>query len=294
VCQLGLFRQSEHLGAKLDKGHTTRTITRVKGGDLQGLSEDAIALEEPLEIRVSGDTLAITMRTPGDDDKLAVGFLFAEGIIGSLKDVGRVFHCGRPGTEEYGNSIEVTPAPGRSLDIDRMGLSRRGTLTTSSCGVCGRQSIQDLLDRCQAINPGPNVSIELLLKIANQLRNRQPTFEETGGVHAAAAYGLSGDLISCYEDVGRHNAVDKVIGSLIYDKGMADGGSAGTAVLCVSGRASFEIVQKAAMAGIPVVASVSAASSLAIDLAQELKITLVGFVRGEGFNIYSHPERVSE
>ncbi len=294
MCQLGLFRQSEHLGVKLDKGHTTRTITRVKGGDLQGLSEDAIALEEPLEIRVSGDTLAITMRTPGDDDKLAVGFLFAEGIIGSLKDVGRVFHCGRPGTEEYGNSIEVTPAPGRSLDIDRMGFSRRGTLTTSSCGVCGRQSIQDLLDRCQAVNPGPNVSIELLLKIANQLRNRQPTFEETGGVHAAATYGLSGDLISCYEDVGRHNAVDKVIGSLIYDKGMADGGSEGTTVLCVSGRASFEIVQKAAMAGIPVVASVSAASSLAIDLAQELKVTLVGFVRGEGFNIYSHPERVSE
>jgi FdhD protein len=266
----------------------------VKDGDLQESSTDAIAVEEPLEIRVSGDTLAMTMRTPGDDDKLAVGFLFAEGIIESLEDIGRVFHCGRPGTEEYGNIIEVTSAPGRSLDIDRMNSSRRGTLTTSACGVCGRQSIQDLLDRCQTVNPGPNVSIELLLKLVNQLRNRQPTFEETGGVHAAAAYVLSGDLISCYEDVGRHNAVDKVIGSLIYDKTVAGSDSDRPAVLCVSGRASFEIVQKAAMARIPIVASVSAASSLAIDLAQKLQITLVGFVRGEGFNIYSHPERVVE
>lgn len=278
----------------MDSGHTARKITRLRQGSLEAPSQDAVAVEEPLEIRVAGDTLAITMRTPGADDKLAVGFLFAEGIIESLDDVGRVYHCGRPGSREYGNSIDLTPAPGRSLNVDRVSSSRRGTLTTSACGVCGRQSIQDLLERCKPVASGPQVEAGALLEMVDRLSVRQPTFVETGGVHAAGVYDRSGDLLACYEDIGRHNAVDKVVGALVFDGKLAAEGAQEPAVLTVSGRSSFEIVQKAAMARIPIVASVSAASSLAVDLAQELQITLVGFVRGKGFNIYSHPNRVSE
>ena len=281
----------------MNPGITRRSVSRVQDGALAGESEDSVAVEEPLEIRVAGDPLAVTMRTPGEDAKLAVGFLLAEGVVDSIDDVGRVFHCGRPGTEGYGNTIDVLPAPGVSLDLERVMATRRGTLTTSACGVCGRQSVEDLVERCRPMPSGPVVSLDLLLRITDRLRKSQPTFAETGGVHAAAVFSAEGELLACHEDVGRHNAVDKAVGKLLYDGLLGESsGNANErrpAILAVSGRASFEIVQKATVARVPIVTSVSAASSLAVDLASDIGVTLAGFVRDRGFNIYAHPERIS-
>ena len=173
-----------------------------------------------------------------------------------------------------------------------MSASRRGTLTTSACGVCGRQDIADLVARCAVLPPGPRIPKELLIESMERMTRIQPTFSHTGGVHAAAAFDRDGRALVCSEDVGRHNAVDKTVGALLFDRLV--GASAGAALLTVSGRASFEIVQKAAVARIPVVASVSAASSLAVDLASDVGITLAGFVRRKGFNLYAHPERVAQ
>ena len=270
-------------------------VRRVSEGGIGEPVDDALAVEEPLEIRVADEPVAVTMRMPGDDERLTVGFLYAEGIVGSVEDVGRVYHCGRPGSEGYGNVIDVTPGPGVSLDVDRILATRRGTLTTSACGVCGRQSVDDLMERCPVLAPGPEVSRDLLLSLCERLPDLQPTFRETGGVHAAAVFTASGDLLACFEDVGRHNAVDKAVGELVLTgrvgAEMAEESRA-PAILVVSGRASFEIVQKAATARIPVLASVSAASSLAVDLAQAAHISLAGFVRRGSFNIYSFPERI--
>ncbi|MDA0746315.1 MAG: formate dehydrogenase accessory sulfurtransferase FdhD [bacterium] len=278
-----------------NEGVVRRSVTKVRDGRLEQV-DDAVAVEEPLEIRVAGDRMAVTMRTPGHDERLALGFLFSEGIIGSIHDVGRVYHCGRPGAEDFGNVIDVLPAPGTSLDVERVALSRRGTLTTSACGVCGRQSVQDLIDRCEPLADGPVLNIAALMDMVGQLRSHQVNFAETGGVHAAGLFAADGHLLACYEDVGRHNAVDKAVGALL----MRDLIGAGTevphlevpTVLVVSGRASFEIIQKAAGAGIPFVISVSAASSLAVDLASKVGLTLIGFLRGKTCNLYTCPERV--
>jgi FdhD protein len=274
----------------LNSGITQRVVSRVNNGCPARSIQDDIAIEEPLEIRVAGDPVAVTMRSPGNDSRLAVGFLFSEGIIASIEDIGRVYHCGRPGTEAYGNAIDVLPAPGHSLDIERVSASRRGTLTTSACGVCGRLGIADLVERCSVLPPGPKISAKLLSDTIENMTRIQPTFTHTGGVHAAAAFGLDGCALVCSEDVGRHNAVDKTVGALLFDRLV--GASRGAVVLAVSGRSSFEIVQKAAVARIPIVASVSAASSLAVDLATDVGITLAGFVRRKGFNLYAHPERI--
>ncbi len=265
---------------------------------------DSIAVEEPLEIRVATEPLAITMRTPGDDARLALGFLLSEGIIRSIDDVGSVSHCGRPGEEGFGNVIDVTAAPGVSLDIDKVQATRRGTLTTSACGVCGRRSVDDLLAICGQLAPGPTIDLRIVAFATERLRDAQHNFAQTGGVHAAAALNGEGQILAAHEDVGRHNAVDKVIGELIQ-KRLVTASSAirlgrqsplfpegVPLLLVVSGRASFEIVQKATMARIPIVASVSAASSLAIDLAQRSHITLAGFVRNGTANVYTHPERL--
>ena len=266
------------------KGVVTRPAERYDGTTL----EDLIAVEEPLEIRVASEPVSITMRTPGEDARLAVGFLFAEGIIASLADIGTVAHCGRPGDEGYGNVIEVTPASGANLPLERAEAARRGTLTTAACGVCGRRQIDDLLARVPILAPGATFSATLLLGGPGRLRELQQNFSRTGGVHAAVVLGADGALLAGHEDVGRHNAVDKVVGDLLLSGRLGLG-----ALLMVSGRSSFEIVQKAAMARVPVVASVSAASSLAIDLAQKAGLTLVAFVRGGGFNVYTHPERLT-
>ncbi|MDE2890465.1 MAG: formate dehydrogenase accessory sulfurtransferase FdhD [Gemmatimonadota bacterium] len=276
----------------MNPGITQRVVSRMDDGCPPRSVRDELAIEEPLEIRVAGDPVAVTMRSPGEDARLAAGFLFSEGIIGSIEDVGRVFHCGRPGTEGYGNAIDVLPAPGHSLDIERVSASRRGTLTTSACGVCGRQDVADLVARCSVLPPGPKIPATLLIESIDGMRRIQPTFAHTGGVHAAAAFDRDGRALVCSEDVGRHNAVDKTVGALLFDRLV--GASSGAVLLAVSGRASFEIVQKAAVARIPVVASVSAASSLAVDLASDVGITLAGFVRRKGFNLYAHPERVAQ
>jgi FdhD protein len=270
----------------------TRTIdvTRLRDGAAEG-ERDVVAVEEPLEIRVAGETLAVTMRTPGHDRELVLGFLHGEGVIRSADDVSSIAHCGRVGAEERENVVEVTLAPGVAppfADADAPGFARRGTITTSACGVCGRRSIDDLLARCGPLPEGATTSREAIAKAVARLRDTQPVFAATGGCHAASLATLEGEHVATFEDVGRHNAVDKVVGaqvrarSLPFSRGM----------LIVSGRSSFEIVQKAVAAGVPVVASVSAPSSLAVDLARRANVALLGFVRGEGMTVYATRSRV--
>jgi FdhD protein len=252
---------------------------------------DVVAVEEPLEIRVDGETVAVTMRTPGADADLALGFLFAEGMIAAAADVGSVAHCGRPGEEGYGNVIDVHSAGGHRIDPERVLEGRRWSTTTSACGVCGRRSIEGLLDRCAPVAGGPAIAPDEILRAMARLGELQPVFARTGGLHAAAAFARGGALLAAAEDVGRHNAVDKVVGALLRAAGgRAPGGDA--ALLAVSGRTSFEIVQKAAAARVAVVSGVSAPSSLAVELARAAGIALCGFARGDRLNVYTHAERV--
>jgi FdhD protein len=248
-----------------------------------------VVVEEPLEIRVDGDPIAVTMRTPGEDPRLAVGFLYGEGIIRSLDDLASVAHCGAPGEAGYGNVLDVRSAPGAEVAIARVLDAHRFGVTTAACGVCGRRTIDDLLARCGSLSPAdPVLSRAQVVGAVDRLSEAQPTFARTGGIHAAAVYDGRGDLLTAHEDIGRHNAVDKAVGELLY-RGLLPT----AALLVVSGRASFEIVQKACAARIPIVASVSAASSLAIDLAEAMGVTLVAFVRGTSLNVYAHAERLA-
>ena len=254
---------------------------------MQEPAQDLILREEPLELRALGEPLVTTMRTPGDDHKLAVGFLFAEGLIQSLDDLVTLAHCGRPDEEGYGNVLEITPASHVDLNLEAR-ATRRGALSTSSCGVCGRQSIEQLLSLCGAVSKQGRLPAQLLASSTEKLRASQRAFSLTGGSHAAMALDLAGVPLCGYEDIGRHNAVDKVIGALLYEKRLDE-----AFVLVVSGRVSFEIIQKAAVAKIPFVASISAASSMAIELADAANITLAAFVRNGGFTLYTHPERLA-
>ncbi len=283
----------------LPPGVTRRPVVRyTSDGRLAPAEPDTVAIEEPLEIRISGDTLAVTMRTPGADRFLVTGFLFAEGLIHSAEDLGALAHCGHPGEEGYGNIVEVTPAPGLVIDLEKVGTMKRGTLTTAACGVCGRRSVDDLMAACSPVPPGPEIAASVLARATEHLRAVQPNFARTGGVHAAAALDATGEVLAAFEDVGRHNAVDKVVGALLLQHGLRSArdsrpSTSRAAVLVVSGRVSFEIIQKATVARVPVVASVSAASSLAIDLAERAGLTLVTFVREGRFNLHTHPERVT-
>jgi FdhD protein len=253
------------------------------------VAEDLVIVEEPLEIRVAGDTLAVTMRTPGHDRELALGFLWAEGIVRALDEVGGVAHCNRGDDEDgRGNTIEVTPAPGARLCLPDGEAGRRGTLMSSACGVCGRRSIDDLLARCVPVAEGGRLLRRVLLSAVAALRPTQRLFAATGGCHGAALFQLGGEHLATFEDVGRHNAVDKLIGSRL----LAGALPAHDQLLVVSGRTSFEIVQKAVMAGIPFVAGISAPSSLAIEVAARAGVTLIGFVRGDEFVVYSGAGRV--
>jgi FdhD protein len=274
-----------------DPGIARRRVVKLGAPPRTGEAEtDDVAVEEPLEIRVAGDALAVTMRTPGADRELALGFLFAEGVIRSLDDVGSVAHCGRPGEEGFGNVIDVLPGAGVVLAPERIAGTRRGTLTAAACGVCGRLTIDDLIARCAPVADDARIEATALARFIRSMRDRQELFARTGGVHAAALFAVAatGDApLFVREDVGRHNAVDKLVGALIFARAAAAGHA-----LIVSGRTSFEIVQKAAVAGIPIVASVSAPSSLAIDLAARMNVTLVAFLRGESMSVYSAPERI--
>lgn len=253
--------------------------------------EDLVAVEEPLEIRLAGETVAVIMRTPGDDHRLALGFLFGEGIIQRAEDASAVFHCGRLGDEGYGNVIDVAPASGSRIDWARLDVSRRGGVTSSACGVCGRSAVDDLLAGIRPLPPGPAIPAASVGAAMERMRRQQPTFEATGGTHAAALWDAEGSLVATHEDVGRHNAVDKVVGALLLAR--AAGASPIPAVLTMSGRGGFEIVQKAARAGVPVVACVSAPTTLAVAVAQAAGVTLCGFVRGERMNVYAHAGRLA-
>lgn len=275
------------------------TLLCIRSADVERLSPggtvetraDEVAVEEPLEIRISGETLAITMRTPGNDRELVLGFLLAEGVISSASDVASVVHCGRTTDEGRENTIDVTLAPGVKppVDADTGMLARRGTLVTSACGVCGRRSIEDLLARTAPLADGGRVSPEIITAAVRGLRERQPIFARTGGCHAASLVTFDGRHVATFEDVGRHNAVDKVVGARV----LAGALPLSEHLLVASGRSSFEIVQKALSAGIPLVASVSAPSSLAVDLARRANITLAGFVRDGTMTIYSGRDRLS-
>jgi len=248
---------------------------------------DRLATEEPMEIRVDepgGDqrTIAVTMRTPGHDFELAAGFLFTEGLIAPA-DLRGVRYCDVPREEQHYNVVTV--AVGRPLPD----LAERSFYTTSSCGVCGKASLDALDVQCAPVAPGPEVDPGVLTALPEELRRVQRVFDRTGGLHAAALFDADGKLLTSREDVGRHNAVDKVVGSEL----MAAHLPLADRILLVSGRASFEIVQKAAVAGIPIVCAVSAPSSLAVDAARRFGITLAGFLRGQRFNVYSHAERIA-
>jgi FdhD protein len=249
---------------------------------------DLVTVEEPLEIRIAGETLAVTMRTPGHDHELSLGFLFAEGLVASARDVGSIAHCGRPGEDGYGNTIDVTTAPGTTLHTTHGAHQRRGTLTTSACGVCGRQSIDDLLARCRPLHDDARISASVVARLTGTLKRAQADFLRTGGLHAAGIATFNGEFEVVREDVGRHNAVDKVVGRKLLDGALPASGH----VLVVSGRTSFEIVQKAVVAGIPIVVGVSAPSTLAVETAERAHATLIGFAREGTFNVYAHPERI--
>jgi FdhD protein len=234
--------------------------------------EDQVAVEEPLEIRVDGEPLAVTMRTPGHDEELAIGFLYTEGLIDGPREAGA--------TEDLAvNTIEVRgPLQGDP--------GARRFYTTSSCGVCGKGALEEVAVHAEPAASGPELDRDLLAALPDRLR--QPTFQRTGGLHATGLFDAGGDLLLVREDVGRHNAMDKVVGRAVLDGHMPLHGH----VLCVSGRLSFELVQKAAVAGAPVLVGVGAPSSLAVSLAADRGMTLAGFARRGRVNVYTGAERI--
>jgi len=245
--------------------------------------QDSLAAEEPLEIRVDGTPVAVTMRTPGHDVELAAGFLFTEGMISSREQIAAI----KSNAAEQGAGRNVVDVELRDADFDREAL-RRNFFTASSCGICGKASIEAIRRRdLPVIEPGFRIEPELLCRLPETLRGEQAVFNRTGGLHAAALFDAQGELVMVREDIGRHNAVDKVIGWAL-NEGCCP---LRRHVLMVSGRGGFEIVQKALAAGIPVVASVSAPSSLAVKLAREAGLTLIGFLRGRRFVVYSGESR---
>ena len=266
---------------------TTRSIVAVRGGSLE-VRPDRIVGEAPLEIRAAGPdqdpvAVAVTMRTPGHEAELAVGFLRTEGLIDGTEVVET--EGGDPVTL---NQPDDTIVVRLSRPFDDSAVAERHFIATASCGICGKASIDEIALRCDPLPDGPVVSRTVILALPDLLRAAQRAFDETGGLHAAALFSTSGELIEIREDVGRHNALDKLIGSQLLDGELP----LHQRILMVSGRVSFEIVQKAAVAGVPIIAAVSAPSDLAIETAERLGVTLVGFLRGDGFNVYSHDRRI--
>ncbi|MFF0910764.1 formate dehydrogenase accessory sulfurtransferase FdhD [Microbacterium enclense] len=270
----------------------SRRVTRITLSGANRQRPDAVAVEEPLEIRVHGSPLAVTMRTPGHDVELAAGFLVSEGVISRGEEFSRAIHCGGPGTggsdgNTY-NVLDLTLAPGVALPSPDIA---RNFYTTSSCGVCGTASI-DAVEKVSShdvASDGIRVSAFDIASFPDRLREGQKVFDKTGGLHGAALFDVAtGEMLVVREDVGRHNAVDKVVGWAVLNDRLPLRGT----VLQVSGRVSFELVQKAVMAGIPVLSAVSAPSSLAIELAERAGLTLAAFVRNGSMNVYTRADRV--
>ena len=259
-----------------------RQAWRFEAGSPLRETGDDLAAEEPLEIRVRGRSVAITMRTPDHDDELAAGFLLTEGIINSPADVVRIEHCA---SDEQDNVVNVTLAPEVAVDFERL---TRHVFTSSSCGLCGKATVEAVRTQFGPIVSDAVVTAAIMIDLPRKLRASQPTFDRTGGLHAAAVFDTAGELVVSREDVGRHNAVDKVLGYglmhglLPFDRH----------VLLVSGRASFEIMLKALAGRVAIVAAISAASNLAAQFAQDSDQTLVGFLRDRRMNIYANPRRI--
>lgn len=265
----------------------TRQIVAVRGGGLE-VREDRVVGEAPLEIRAAGPgqdpvAVAVTMRTPGHEAELAVGFLYTEGLIDGPEVVGT--EAGDPATlSQPDDTIVVRLA----RPFDDAAVAERHFIATASCGICGKASIDEVAVRCAPLPDGPIVTRDVILALPDLLRAAQRAFDQTGGLHAAALFRPNGELIAIREDVGRHNALDKLVGSQLLAAALP----LHDRVLMVSGRVSFEIVQKAAVAGVSVISAVSAPSDLAIETAERLGVTLVGFLRGDGFNVYAHDRRI--
>lgn len=275
------------------RDHESVSVVRVESGDSRERSEDLVAVEEPLEVRLGSKSggkashraVSITMRTPGSDFELAAGFLFTEGILTHPSQIASIRHCGTGSGAR--NTIRVDLTDGVDVELGRL---ERNFYTTSSCGVCGKASIDALSTGARPVEPKPfSVLPETVNGLPEKLLRSQSVFEMTGGLHAAGLFSADGSLRDLKEDVGRHNAVDKLIGRRFLDGRLP----ASDEVLVLSGRASFELLQKAVMAGIPVVCAVGAPSSLAVKVAEEFGVTLLGFVRHSRFNIYSNPQRIA-
>ena len=261
-----------------------RQVVRIEEGARRTRS-DALAGEEPMELRVDGHPVSVTMRTPGHDFELALGFCLTEGFLDADDDVETIAYCAPGPTPADFNVVEVRRRKAAPLDA----RLRRNVYTTSSCGVCGTTSIDLVAKRCPSLaGDDARVPVGTLSALPDRLRSEQRLFDRTGGLHAAAVADANGTVLCLREDVGRHNAVDKVVGWAAMQRRLPLAGH----VLVVSGRVAFEIVQKAAMAGVPVLAAVSAPTSLAVDLAESIGITLVGFLRGDTMNVYTGADRV--
>ena len=266
---------------------TSRRIVAVRGESLE-VRDDRVVGEAPLEIRAAGPrqdpvAVAVTMRTPGNEAELAVGFLRTEGLLDGQEVLGT--SGGDPGTLSQPDDTIVVRL---SRTFDDSKVAERHFVATASCGICGKASIDEVALRVEPLPEGPVVSRSVILALPDLLRAAQRAFDETGGLHAAGLFTPKGELLALREDVGRHNAIDKLVGSQVLAGAMP----LHDRVLMVSGRVSFEIVQKAAVAGIPIVCAVSAPSDLAIETAERLGVTLVGFLRGDGFNVYAHDARI--
>ncbi len=279
-------------GGKARRGSKTRARVRVFEDGRARVRPDSLATEEPMEIRlVAGGetrTVAVTMRTPGADFELAAGFLYGEGVVRSREDIEKISYCvsADVDVEQQYNIVSVRLRKGREYDLRPL---ERHFFTSSACGVCGKASLDQLeLRGCPVMPPGPEVSAETICSLPAKLREAQGLFEATGGLHAAALFDVEGNLVVLREDVGRHNATDKLIGWALLEGRLP----LSEHVVLVSGRSSYEILQKCLTAGAPIVCAISAPSSLAVDVAKQFGMTLVGFLRGKRFNIYNGADRV--
>ena len=279
--------------SKINSGKFETEIQRVSADGLAKIETDCLAVEEPLEIRLGYTennkqihrAVSITMRTPGNDFELTAGFLFTEGILQSRNQISNIKHCGKFPNNQ--NTVRIDLAPGVEINFKKL---ERNFYTTSSCGVCGKTSLEALSTGAKKIGKSdfPKISAEIVHALPDKLRHSQAVFHQTGGLHAAALFDVEGNLIDLREDVGRHNAVDKLIGARFLQSALP----LDDVILFLSGRASFELLQKAVMAQIPIICAVGAPSSLAVDAAKNFNVTLLGFVRDNRFNIYNGIERI--
>lgn len=277
---------------KARRGSKTKTRVRVFEDGRMRVRPDVLATEEPMEIRlVTGDrrqTVAVTMRTPGADFELAAGFLYGEGIVSSADDILKISYCvdSDVDVDQQYNIVNVELRAGREYDLRSL---ERHFYTSSACGVCGKESLDQLeIKGCPVIPPGPQIPAEIITSLPEKLRESQGLFDATGGLHAAALFDVEGNLITLREDVGRHNATDKLIGWSLMQNRLPLSEN----LVMVSGRSSFEILQKCLTAGVPIICAISAPSSLAVDVARRFGMTLVGFLRDNRFNVYASAERI--